>query len=347
MRLHRTPQNFKVYPIYNKNMWEILQTFIGTTDQSLKYRLFMDGKEFISKSHMYLKTSTLLEMCWLIEQKFIRFNITTISLEALFITYTIQPQNIAASDQHQWTSWLKKVNDERVLIVTVLHRLLNRSESIISVPITNTAVQSIAITPPKIEQVRTWIRRSVASLTTQTTSDPITSTSSVRISATGEDLCQSVMRNIIMSFIASVEKPNTNTICTDRVTRLVYMSHALSTSIIFDDERMYQYREKNRKQNITGVLVYVPTLDLYIQVLEGPADAVIKLFTKIQKDVLHDSVDLVDCSNCVRSYHGWEMNTLEMKRTYLDQCMLDSMDLMMSGTAKEDFELAAETEIDT
>lgn len=64
--------------------------------------------------------------------------------------------------------------------------------------------------------------------------------------------------------------------------------------------------EQNRMSQLTGSLVFVK--GVFIQILEGPHDAVEKVFDKICCDFRHVDVRLIDLTNVSeRLFEGWDM----------------------------------------
>ena len=92
-----------------------------------------------------------------------------------------------------------------------------------------------------------------------------------------------------------------------KLTSIVYASAAVR---LFSEEELVRMLKKcrinNEKANITGMLLYKG--GNFIQVLEGPDEAVTRLYDKIQKDPRHDSImTLMKQSISERQFPGWEM----------------------------------------
>lgn len=89
--------------------------------------------------------------------------------------------------------------------------------------------------------------------------------------------------------------------------RLVYVSAAVEK---FNRDTLAQMVEaagsKNARLDITGVLMFAG--DRFMQVLEGPRDAVLPLFETIEHDDRHIFVELVQSQGVSsRLFSGWSM----------------------------------------
>ena len=79
-------------------------------------------------------------------------------------------------------------------------------------------------------------------------------------------------------------------------------------------------RRKNAAQDITGVLCYDPSF--FLQCLEGPRDAVNKLYTAINRDLRHKNVTLLEYADVQERIFGdWYMGFLPCG--VLDKKILD------------------------
>ncbi|TGD81869.1 BLUF domain-containing protein [Hymenobacter wooponensis] len=89
--------------------------------------------------------------------------------------------------------------------------------------------------------------------------------------------------------------------------QLIYMSTA--TRLMTDDELqtlLEQARLNNAKYDITGLLLYHE--GRFMQLIEGPTDAVRKLYSYIEQDGRHtDTAKLADKEVEVRSFPTWSM----------------------------------------
>jgi Sensors of blue-light using FAD len=88
---------------------------------------------------------------------------------------------------------------------------------------------------------------------------------------------------------------------------LVYVSSAAS---LFSEEELMDLlkkaREKNRTLDITGMLLYKD--GNFMQLLEGPKDAVLALVAKIKLDPRHRGfIALLQEERIEREFSGWEM----------------------------------------
>jgi hypothetical protein len=67
-----------------------------------------------------------------------------------------------------------------------------------------------------------------------------------------------------------------------------------------------RFRESNKKNNITGSLLYYR--GMFIQYIEGNRANVLNLFEKIKKDKLHSRVILLSTSDIyIREFDTWDM----------------------------------------
>ncbi|TLS69084.1 blue light sensor protein [Mariprofundus erugo] len=100
--------------------------------------------------------------------------------------------------------------------------------------------------------------------------------------------------------------------------RLVYVSVA---SEPFDEQKLLQLLAKSRANNtrlgISGQLIY--SEGTFMQVLEGPADAVDATFERIKKDTRHQHINLIERSTIdQREFPEWSMGFKSMSREELD-----------------------------
>lgn len=90
---------------------------------------------------------------------------------------------------------------------------------------------------------------------------------------------------------------------------LLYRSHSLVPADQTDAEVariLRAARVKNATLGITGALMLYE--DWFAQVLEGPEEAVRTLFTRIEGDPRHDSVEVLDRRDvATRSFDRWRM----------------------------------------
>ncbi len=91
--------------------------------------------------------------------------------------------------------------------------------------------------------------------------------------------------------------------------RLVYVSSNTIPAAIFDSEVQAILKianEKNSKNNITGALLFND--GYFAQVLEGPIEAVEKLFERIQEDTRHNDCSVLCCEpTTTRKFMKWSM----------------------------------------
>jgi len=95
--------------------------------------------------------------------------------------------------------------------------------------------------------------------------------------------------------------------------RLIYKS--ISTEEITSNQTLADIIDKatavNTKLNITGLLIL--SGDQFLQVLEGPIDAVNDLYLKIAKDDRHKKVTLIDYEiMSTRYFKTWSMQLVDL-----------------------------------
>lgn len=98
--------------------------------------------------------------------------------------------------------------------------------------------------------------------------------------------------------------------------RLKYLSRQVRVMTRTEiDEIVAAARERNAERDITGALV--ATGNIFFQIIEGPSDAVVKLFAKIRADARHtDVVLLADQPDCKgRLFPTWRMERVALEGT--------------------------------
>jgi len=100
------------------------------------------------------------------------------------------------------------------------------------------------------------------------------------------------------------------------LSELIYVSHR---SINCADEDVAQILEssihQNSKEGITGVLLYSKTQ--FIQVLEGEALTILKLYDHIKKDRRHHNPLLINLNIIEKRYFpSWQMGSKNVKEDY-------------------------------
>ncbi len=89
--------------------------------------------------------------------------------------------------------------------------------------------------------------------------------------------------------------------------RLIYSSRPFGFDISILNGLLIDSRENNQKDNITGSLLC--RADIYLQMLEGPEEKVLKTFDKIKKDDRHLEITVLllerDIKN--RLFPNWAM----------------------------------------
>jgi putative heme degradation protein len=118
--------------------------------------------------------------------------------------------------------------------------------------------------------------------------------------------------------------------------RLVYRSYANS---IFSQEDLESLLETSRKKNktldITGILFFVD--DSFIQILEGPVQAVEELYATIKQDERHTDCKIIEKQNIeLRYFQDWSMGFCVLDKENLAK--LDGFnDFLYKKTDVEDF----------
>jgi hypothetical protein len=97
--------------------------------------------------------------------------------------------------------------------------------------------------------------------------------------------------------------------------QLIYVSRPFG----FDDTTLkailYQARERNKRDGITGSLIC--RADIYLQMLEGPRDKVTNLYARIVRDGRHTDQVLLYASDMeTRQFADWDMRH-DPARTWL------------------------------
>lgn len=114
--------------------------------------------------------------------------------------------------------------------------------------------------------------------------------------------------------------------------RLVYKSDTswdlLSNEILRD--LAIKAEANNRSQSITGLLLL--SGETFLQVLEGPSDAVNSLYGKIQKDDRHHAITLISYEQIAsRSFEDWSMRVVD-----LDDLPMPSREILWSKYDADD-----------
>ena len=95
--------------------------------------------------------------------------------------------------------------------------------------------------------------------------------------------------------------------------RLIYRSDCSDSFMPNDDLRtlVSQSAENNRAANITGLLIL--SGDSFLQVLEGPADDVNRLFRRIMADPRHQNIRLISYEQIGPTYFDdWDMHLVDL-----------------------------------
>lgn len=117
--------------------------------------------------------------------------------------------------------------------------------------------------------------------------------------------------------------------------QLIYMSKASSPDAKQVEAILKSARRKNRQLGITGVLVLFD--DTFIQILEGPREAVSSLFNVIKKDKRHNevmelSVQPID----ERAFGDWAMAFVEKTPEDIRELLRgESIDLALDERLKK------------
>ena len=89
--------------------------------------------------------------------------------------------------------------------------------------------------------------------------------------------------------------------------RLIYCSRPFGFDTSVLNGLLIDSRENNQKNNITGSLIC--RADIYLQMLEGPEEKVLKTFDKIKKDDRHLEVEVLLIERDIedRLFPNWAM----------------------------------------
>ena len=133
-----------------------------------------------------------------------------------------------------------------------------------------------------------------------------------------------------LEFVASTVKENTTTNHTESVLRITYMSRMQESRVVTPAD-MVRFVQKNKTNHITGLLVRIDELGMYIQSLEGPPEQVTALLATIIADPRHQSVQLTDQTVGPRRYPQWEMKIVPTNRDKFDEIMTASICILAEG----------------
>ena len=90
------------------------------------------------------------------------------------------------------------------------------------------------------------------------------------------------------------------------LTRLVYVSRPLGYDPLELDDILQTARAHNGRVGITGALI--SRWDLFLQLLEGPAEAVAETYDRIRRDRRHVEVTLLGTTRTAeRLFPDWQM----------------------------------------
>ena len=120
----------------------------------------------------------------------------------------------------------------------------------------------------------------------------------------------------------------------EQLKHIIYASRPLG----FDEDTVNQILKISRKNNpsigVTGLLICGE--ELYLQILEGPMDAVDKIFNKIKIDNRHDNVKILKESSIdFRLFASWAMRSHELNivRRDTDNFILDLIERLSPSEA--------------
>ncbi len=107
-----------------------------------------------------------------------------------------------------------------------------------------------------------------------------------------------------------------------QLVRLIYVS---VMKMEYDKEEIKKIlkvaRSKNARNNITGLLCYDPKF--FLQYIEGPRDAINKLYASINRDERHTDVTLLEYAEIEeRLFGNWSMGftpSAELDKSILDE----------------------------
>ncbi|MEJ7592158.1 MAG: BLUF domain-containing protein [Planctomycetaceae bacterium] len=101
--------------------------------------------------------------------------------------------------------------------------------------------------------------------------------------------------------------------------QLIYSSAATVTFSASDLRELLAFaRNNNRSLDVTGMLLYQD--GSFLQVLEGESEAVLSLYTKIEKDKRHSNIKLLLRKDIEeREFSEWSMGFFDATRTARNQ----------------------------
>jgi hypothetical protein len=100
----------------------------------------------------------------------------------------------------------------------------------------------------------------------------------------------------------------------DELYRVAYVSRATRALGLADlGDLLDKARRNNRRDGISGILVY--DAGAFMQVFEGPTDAVEALVRRIEKDPRHEDIVFLSAGPVEERYfHGWGMDMANLDR---------------------------------
>lgn len=106
---------------------------------------------------------------------------------------------------------------------------------------------------------------------------------------------------------------------TDNLHRLIYVSAARDEMSAVDLDRLLgTARHNNEAANVTGLLLYHD--GSFFQVLEGPKDGVMRIFSKIERDPRHARVIVLQTKAAeTRAFPNWSMGYMNAHALHPDQ----------------------------
>ena len=113
------------------------------------------------------------------------------------------------------------------------------------------------------------------------------------------------------------------------------------------DDILAASRRNNAARDVTGMLLYLD--GAFLQVLEGPNDAVEEIYARIRRDKRHwDCQTLLNSGNAPRAFANWSMGFRELKpgETDTDQAFRITREAMAgrwTGEAAEEFKMLMQT----
>lgn len=133
---------------------------------------------------------------------------------------------------------------------------------------------------------------------------------------------------------------------TDNLHRLIYVSAAREEVSSADLERLLGIaRRNNEAAGVTGLLLYHD--GSFFQVLEGPKEAVVRIFSTVERDPRHSRVIVLQNKVAeTRAFPNWSMGYMNAHALHSDQ-KANLVDLRQMTNAERPAELTTSAIVST